>query len=380
MSQQENRYFAVTPPGFESVCAAELTALGITEPLTVTGGVEFDGGLRELYLANLWLRSASRVLVRVGEVTARDFPTLFKRLVRMPWGRFIKPGMAPVVRATCHRSRLSHSGRVSETCREAVKKALGSEEVSVGGATVYLRLEDDRCQVSVDSTGELLHRRGYRQAAVMAPLRENLAAGCLLALGYDGSRPLVDAMTGSGTFAIEAALIALHRAPGKAREFAFMGWPKYRAGLWTQLLQEASRAEKTSLAATITAVDNNPKAIEATLQNCTTAGVLDFVKVDCRIMQELEAGAEAGLIICNPPYGERIGRTASLLALYRDLGKVYGERFAAWQGALVCPDSELVRITRIPFKTELQFSNGGIRVALFKKPGNLPFELGNHLT
>lgn len=369
MSQQQNRYFAVTPPGFEEVCAAELLALGIEAPEILTGGVEFSGGLHELYLANLWLRSASRILVRVGEVTARDFPTLFKKLVRLPWGRFIKPGTDCNLRATCHRSRLSHSGRVSETCQSALSKVLGAVDVMIPTKTsIFLRLEDDRCQVSIDSSGELLHRRGYRIANVAAPLRENLAAGCLLAIGYDGSKPLVDAMTGSGTFAIEAALIALQRPPGADRRFAFMDWPKYRPGLWKQLLQLAQRAQKAELAAPIIAIDNNPKAIDAARQNLAAAGLTGLVQIDCQAMQDLSAVQKSGVFICNPPYGERIGRTAALMALYRDLGRVSRAEFSAWDLAVICPDSELVRATGIPFESRLRFSNGGIRVSLLKKP------------
>ena len=367
MAQQQNHYFAVTTPGFEAVCAAELAALGIDDAQLLTGGVGFAGGLRELYLANLWLRSASRVLVRVGELSARDFPTLYKKLLRLPWGRFIKPESRPVIRVTCHRSRLSHSGRIGETCREAIAKALATEPSSGAEVAVYLRLEDDRCLVSVDSSGELLHRRGYRLATVAAPLRETLAAGCLLALGYDGSRPLVDAMTGSGTFAIEAALIALHRAPGSKRRFAFMDWPKYRDGLWQQLLQEAQRTEKKELPATICAVDNNPKAIDAARQNVTASGLTGLLEPVCQPMQELAGRAQTGLILCNPPYGERIGRTAALRALYKDLGRVYRQSFASWESALICPDSELVQVTGIPFAPVIRFSNGGIRVALLRR-------------
>ncbi|WP_303721933.1 class I SAM-dependent RNA methyltransferase [Malonomonas rubra] len=366
MSKQFNSFFAVTPPGFEPVCAHELDRLGLTDVHLLAGGVEFSGGLQELYLANLWLRSAGRVLVRVGNVQARDFPTLYKRLLRLPWGSFIKPGTDPVIRATCHRSRLSHSGRVAETCQQAIRKALGAAESSSMQAAIYLRLEDDRCQVSIDSTGDLLHRRGYRQANVAAPLRENLAAGCLLTLGYDGSVPLIDAMTGSGTFAIEAALIARNLAPGAARKFAFMGWPKYRSGLWNQLLLEAQQAERPALES-ILAIDSNPKAIIAAQKNMEAAHLFDDIALHCQRIQELSPPQVSGLIICNPPYGERLGRTAALQALYKDLGRIYGETFSSWRGAMVCPDSALARSTGVPFTATIRFSNGGIRVALLEK-------------
>ena len=373
MAEQNNCYFAVTTPGFEPVCAEELQKLKIAAT-SQFGGVEFHGGLLELYQANLWLRSASRVLVRLGEVTARDFPTLYRKLLRLPWGRFIKPGTPCDIRVVCHRSRLSHSGRVAETALQAICKSLGAVVDPLGSPQqILLRIEDDRCQVSIDSSGELLHRRGYRQASVAAPLRENLAAGCLLALGYDGSQPLIDAMTGSGTFAIEAALIALRRAPGGGRRFAFMDWPKYRYGLWTQLLQQARQTEKPALDAAIFAIDSNPKAIAATEQNLVSAALEGLVRVQCLPMQQLAAEAAPGLLICNPPYGERIGRTAALQALYRDIGRVYADVFAGWDGALVCPDAELVRATGTPFEPLIRFSNGGIRVALLKKSGDLSF-------
>lgn len=368
MSNPQQRYFAVTAPGLEQICADELAELGIDGLTVLVGGVEFDGGLRELYLANLQLRSASRILARIGELQARDFPALFKRLLRLPWGRFVKPGSRYEIRASCHRSRLSHSGRVEETCRRAINQALGTNETDGAAvATILLRLDNDRCQVSIDSSGGLLSRRGYRVARGTAPLRENLAAASLLRLGYDGTQPLVDAMTGAGTFAIEAALIALNRAPGKMRTFAFMDWPKYRAGLWQQLLQQAEQTEKTVPAARIVAVDSNPKAIVAAERNLEAAGLSGLVELCCRPMQELVPETRTGLLICNPPYGQRLGQNATLRALYRDIGRVYGETFAGWRGALVCPDNELIRSTGLRFERLCRFSNGGIKVALLEK-------------
>ena len=368
MQQQRNHYFVVTAPGFEKICAGELVKLGIQPANLIRGGVEFEGGLRELYLANLWLRSASRILVRLGEVTARDFPALFQRLARLPWGRFVKPGSTYEVRAVSHGSRLSHTGRIAEVCKAAMIKALGEksgENTSV--QKIFVRINNNHCQISIDSSGEHLHRRGYRQAKVAAPLRETLAAGCLLACDYDGSLPLVDMMTGSGTLAIEAALIALRRAPGKRRDFAFMNWPKYRPGLWRQLLVEAQREEKSTIPTAILAVDNNPKAIAAVRQNLEMIGLNESIQLYCANIQQLRPQFPSGLMICNPPYGERLGKNATLKALYHDLGRVYGDRFADWQGAVICPESELIKATGISFSLLLRFSNGGIKVVLLKK-------------
>ena len=368
MGHSLDSFFVVTTPGLEAVCERELSGLGINPVNSVRGGVEFSGGLRELYLANLWLRSASRVLVRLGDVSARDFPTLFKRLSRLPWGRFVKPGTRCEIRAVSHQSRLIHTGRMAEVCQAAIVKSLGSDTAT--GKTVqkiYLRMSDDRCLVSVDSSGEHLHRRGYRYARVVAPLRETLAAGCLLACNYDGSVPFVDLMTGSGTLVIEAALIALKCAPGKGRTFAFMEWPKYRSGLWNQLLAEAKREEKTELPAPIFGVDNNSKAIAAVTRNLERIGLEGVVQLTCGQMQDFDPPAENGLLLCNPPYGERLGKNARLQALFHDLGQVLGRKYDHWEGALISPESSLLKSTGLSFLPLLHFSNGGIRVALLKK-------------
>ncbi len=368
MQKQKDNYFVVTAPGFENICAGELVALGIKPTDTTRGGIEFEGGLKELYSANLWLRSGARILVRLGNVAARDFPTLFQRLSKLPWGRFIKAGTVCEIKATSRASRLIHTGRIAEVCQAAISKSLGDQKGEQGAVQkIFLRMDDNRCQVSIDSSGEHLHRRGYRQAKVAAPLRETLAAGCLLACDYDGSAPLLDVMTGSGTFAIEAALIALHRAPGKERTFAFMDWPKYRPGLWRQLLIEAQRGEKSTLSAPILAVDNNPKAIAAAQKNLERLGLADLIQLSCGDMQQLQPQFPDGLMICNPPYGERLGKNASLKSLYHDLGRVYGTTFPAWRGAVICPESELIKSAAIPFSPLLRFTNGGIQVALLEK-------------
>jgi len=368
MVKSHDSFFAVTLPGLETICARELELLGIAETKIVHGGVEFSGGLRELYLANLWLRSASRVLVRLGEVSARDFPILFKRLQRLPWGRFVKPGRICEIRAKSQESRLMHTGRMADVCQDAITKSLGSEQVlSQNPQKIYLRMSNDRCLVSVDSSGDHLHRRGYRYARVVAPLRENLAAACLLACNYDGSTPFVDLMTGSGTLAIEAALIALNRAPGKERSFAFMDWPKYRAGLWNLLLNEAERGEKETLAEPIFGVDNNARAISAVNLNLEKIGLSHLVQIYQGNMQDIAPPESQGLLLCNPPYGERLGKNAQLQALFHDLGQVYGTHYRDWDGALICPESPLLKSTGLTLAQLLRFSNGGIKVSLLKK-------------
>ncbi|MFO7812129.1 MAG: THUMP domain-containing protein [Pelovirga sp.] len=366
--------FAVTPPGLEAICFQELVKLGLFPHPPVTGGVGFSGEVRDIYKANLWLRSANRILVRLGTLTARDFPTLYQRLVRLPWGRYIKPGTACDVRAVSRRSRLSHTGRIAEVCREAISKALGSSVVEAGPTQlVLLRVNDDQIEISIDSSGEHLHRRGYRQARSAAPLRENLAAAALLTCGYDGSSPLVDMMTGSGTFVIEAGLIAANKAPGAGRDFAFMFWPKYREPLWQQLLLEAKKGERDDGYAPIKGVDNNPKALTAAHANLARAGLAAGIEICQGKLQDLVPSEATGLLIGNPPYGARLGGGADLRSFYRDIEYLCGEVFVDWKCALLCPAAVAGQLRKLKIVPLLGFSHGGIRVSLYvKEPGKSP--------
>jgi putative N6-adenine-specific DNA methylase len=358
--------FAVTAPGLEAVCARELTALDMPEATPVKGGVTFSGGLTELYQANLWLRTASRVVVRLGAFRCSDFPELFRKALRLPWGRFIRPGTSLQVRVTSHRSRLTHGGRIAETLQEAMSRALGGAagQTEAPRQLLLVRMEANRCVLSVDSSGELLHRRGYREHIGAAPLRETLAAGVLQLLGWDGRHSLVDPMCGSGTFLVEGAWLGMRRAPGLQRSFAFMQWPRYRAGLWAFLQAEARRRE-IDLAATLVGGDRDAAVLEAARGNAERAGVTGLVRF-CR--DDLAGSLKrpsAGLVLCNPPYGGRIGRGENLEDLYRRIGQVYRDRFRGWRGALLCPNGPLLRRTGLSWQCLARLDNGGIDVGLF---------------
>lgn len=367
MKNDQLDIFAATIPGLEEVCARELTALGVDFPRTVAGGVEFCGDLRQIYLANLWLRSAGRVTVRVGSGRCSDFPELFKRSARLPWGRFIKSATPVKVLVTCHRSRLWHSERVATAVMDGIDRALGRSRPESGPFTqqVLVRIDADRCTFSVDSSGLLLHRRGYRQAAVRAPLRETLAAGILQLLDWDGTTPLVDPCCGSGSFPLEAALLAAHRAPGAARTFAFMHWPRYREGLWNALLATAARGVRP-MAVALHGADRDPAAVAAARANAAHAGLSAAVEFNQRMIADwTDAPAGCGLVIANPPYGLRLERPETLTPLYAELGNVCRRVFPAWRVALLTPHRQLADATGLPFKQALPLLNGGKRVQLY---------------
>ncbi|WP_321530932.1 THUMP domain-containing protein [uncultured Desulfuromonas sp.] len=362
MKNTEEQFYAIVAPGFESACADELEKR-LQVPMTIEhGGVSFHGKLRELYLANLWSRCASRIVVRLGHFSCRDFPTLYRKAVRLPWGRFLKPGTAIEVRVTCRQSRLNHSGRVAETISDAISKALGTpvpqQDMSFR-QQILLRLDNDHCQISIDSSAERLHRRGYRQQMTPAPLRETLAAGCLLHCGWLGNSDFLDAMCGSGTLAIEAALIAGDLAPGRQRTFAFQQWPGYRENLWHTVLSEAERQQHNP-SITITASDQDEQAIHAAKINAKAAGVDQWIQFEqCPYQQQHRSGTH-GLWLSNPPYGERLHQIQTTPQLFQELNHHFDANFSGWQGVMILPHP----LRRMP-EPQLQFRNGGLPVALY---------------
>jgi 23S rRNA G2445 N2-methylase RlmL len=365
VKNQPVEIFAVVPPGLENICNQELRALDIGPTRVVRGGIELGGGLRELYRANLWLRSASRVLVRVGEFRSRDFPGFFRKCRQLAWGRFIRPGQLLNIRVTSRKSRLFHTARVEEVVREAIDTALGRPPASpdLNAAMLVVQVSDDHCLISIDSSGEHLHRRGYRKQPLSAPLRENLAAGMLLQVGWTGEVPLLDPLCGSGTLAIEAALLAAGVPPGLQRDFAFMHWPGFRAGLWNSLRDVAER-KAAQPKVRIFARDRSVEALNAARSNAREAGVESLIDWQAGDVMQLQPPPLAGLLICNPPYGDRLGNVAELPGWYRDLGRRFHSSYQDWRLALVVPDAELVACWPARMQSQLKFKNGGISVNL----------------
>lgn len=358
--------FAVTAPGLEQVCAREIRALLDCRTEIEKGGVLFSGSREDLYRVNLHSRIASRFLVRIGEIRATDFPELYRKSKKLPWGRFIRPETPVVVRVSSRRSRLHHTGRIEEAVSDAVDGALGRRSLTSTpeAQLVIARFERDRCELSVDSSGELLHRRGYRIEVSRASLRENLAAGILALLDWDGREPLCDPMCGSGTFLLEGGLLAVNIPPGLSRSFAFQSWPKYRSGLWENLLFEAER-DFASPEVQIFGSDSNAEIVAAARRNAVRAGLDALVRFEHLDVNSIDLSEPAGLMICNPPYGKRIGEITELEDLYRRIGKVFSERFNGWRFALFCPSEDLVRHTGLNFRAEATVSNGGLPTRLF---------------
>lgn len=403
-------YFAVTAPGIESITTLELARLGLLPaealPAVKPDGIlpatpaapphssfilpplSFQGGLEALYRANLRLRAASRILVRLGmPFMARSFPELVEKASRLPWERFLTPGQPVALRVTCHKSKLYHSEAVAERLLTAIEARLGKPSPrlkpsddddpprpageGLGGRVgkenppqlILARIVDDKCTVSLDSSGELLHRRGYRLAAAKAPLRENLAAAILLASGWDAQSPLIDPFCGSGTIPIEAALIARNLPPGQNRRFAFMDWPNFDESLWTTVLAEAAQHLSAEIPL-ILASDRDAGAVRMAQENARRAGVHHLIQFETQAVSALHPHVRKGWIVTNPPYGVRVSEGRDLRNLYAQFGNVLRAKFPGWRVAVLSSDEFLLGHIGLKMETTLIFSNGGLRVRL----------------
>jgi putative N6-adenine-specific DNA methylase len=378
--------FAVTAPGLAPLCAAEMMQQRLLShrqtPVVEPGGVTFRGSRANLYRASLHLRTASRILVRLGEFRAENFDQLRARAGKLDWEQHLAPGQAVDLRVTCHKSRLYHSDAVAERLLSVIGDRLGQpptlqkadeESDAPTAQLVVVRLLHDRCTISLDASGALLHRRGYRLATAKAPLRETLAAALLLASGWDAQAaappPLLDPFCGAGTIPIEAALLALEIAPGRQRRFAFMDWPDFDAGLWQTLLAEAdarTQQRRAEIAGRllIQASDRDAGAIAAAQANAERAGVTDVIDFACRAVSAIVPPPGPGYMVTNPPYGQRVRGGPDLRDLYAQLGNVLRDRCPGWVVTILSSDRTLLAQTGLKLESSLTTSNGGIDVVV----------------
>ena len=367
--------FAVCSPGLEQFTAAELSALGLKPGSIETdpeeGGITFTGGQLEIYRANLHLRTASRILLRFGQFYAAAFSELRKKASRLPWEAYLQVNQPVALRVTCHQSKLYHSAAVAERVAGAICDRLGQqieivkfdENIAEPAALVLVRLVNNQCNISLDTSGSHLHRRGYRLAAAKAPLRETLAAGLLMAAGWDGSSPLLDPFCGSGTIPIEAAMMAQHIAPGRSRRFGFMAWPDFNRGLWKKLLEQ-SEGQNQPVFPIIQGSDRDAGAVKMAQANAERAGVLKAIEFSHRAISAIQPPSNPGMVVTNPPYGVRVRSGHDLRDLYEQFGYVLRLHCSGWNAAILCSDPVLLGHTRLSFERHYSFNNGGIPVQL----------------
>lgn len=360
----EFEIFLVASPGLESPLAAEARALGFTTVNPVKGGVTLQGGWPEVWRANLEIRGATRVLARVASFRAFHLAQLDKRARRIAWQSILRPDLPFRVEAACKSSRIYHSGAAAQRIEKAIHETLGAPASPDAGIAIMARIEDDLCTLSVDTSGELLHKRGHKDAVHRAPLRETLAALFLRECGYHGTEPVVDPMCGSGTFVIEAAEIAASLAPGRARAFAFEHLTTFDAAAW-----EHMRAARTSITPAFRCYgsDRDAGAIDMSRTNAGRAGVGAFTEFHHHPVSDLRPpDGPKGLVITNPPYGNRLGEASNLTPLYRAFGQTMLKHFSGWRVGLLTSEASLARATGLPFgPPAARATHGGLRVQLF---------------
>ncbi len=356
--------YLVATPGLEAPLLAEAQEAGF-DAAPADGGVVFNGTWPDVWRANLVLRGATRVLARIGSFRAMHLAQLDKRARKFPWGDFLRSDVPCRVEATCRRSRIYHAGAATQRIERAIAETLGAPIDPTAAVVVKLRIEDDLCTFSLDTTGESLHKRGHKVAVNKAPMRETMAAMFLRECGYAGQEPVLDPMCGSGTFVIEAAEIALGLQPGRTRDFAFQHLAGFDAKAW-QGIRTAGGMGTTDLR--FYGSDRDRGAIDMSRQNAARAGVAEITTFEAKPISEITPPeGPKGLVIINPPYGARIGNKKPLMGLHAAMGQVLRERFTGWRVGMITSDAALARATGLPFEPPGPIvAHGGLKVRLFR--------------
>ena len=358
--------FATTTPGLEHTLCTEVVELGYDGAQVVPGGVTFEGGWPDVWRANLWLRSAGRVLARVGSFRAFHLAQLDKRARKFDWAAFLRTDVPVLVEVTCRKSKIYHDNAARQRVERALTESAGVTLSAEAEVVLKVRIFDDLCTISIDTSGESLHKRGHNAGVGKAPMRENMAAAFLWQCGFTGHEAVVDPMCGSGTFVIEAAEIAAGIAPGRSRSFAFEQLATFDADAWTSMRAKA-QGHQTKAATQFHGSDRDAGAIKMATDNAARAGVaVTFTRAAASDLTP-PSDTAPGLVIVNPPYGARIGERKLLFSLYGALGKTLLERFSGWRVGIITSDGWLAKATGLPLlPTEVPIAHGGLNVQLYR--------------
>jgi len=381
IAARDHSFFAIVQPGFEAAAARELAELGIG-PMdeTVEGGLEFTGKLEACYRANLCSRTITSLLMRIAAFRAEYFDRFHDRLTEIPWELYIRNGVSISFHITAHKSRLYHTGRLEEEARKAITSRFSEygmapswESVNdEAGQTVHLRLDHDRCQVSLDTSGDKLYKRGQKLHVTGAPLRETLAALILTEARVKEYDLVMDPLCGSGTFSLEAAGILSGLLPAPGRHFPFMDWPAFRPAAYNHL-KKGLQAEQVVKRETpfIFASDIDDRAMEAARKNISGAGLEGVISLEKRdFFREIHAipAEKKCLIVLNPPYGGRL-RNDDVRDFYHRMGRTLRDDYGRCGVAVIVPGLEQEKALALHRNRKILFMNGGIRVALLVRDG-----------
>lgn len=361
--------FLVTLPGLETYLYAEVCEQGFRKPKIINGGVLIRGGWPDVWRANLVLRGTSKVLARIGEFRALHLAQLDKRARKFPWGDYLTPDHTVKVDVSTNRkSQIYHGGAAEQRIEQAIHEALGAKIATSLDETdilIKVRIARNLVGLSIDTSGDPLHKRGHKQAMGKAPLRETIAAMTLRACGYKRTEPLLDPLCGSGTYPIEAAEIAANLMAGRHRHFTFEKLTTYDAAA-VQALKDGWHTRDTPQH--FFGSDRNKQVIEAAQANAKRAGVFDACQLTTQPLSDIQRPeGPPGLVMVNPPYGERIGNKKDLTALYKRFGDIMRERFSGWRVGMVTTDKSLAEATKLPWHPpSAPIPHGGLKIRLYQ--------------
>jgi putative N6-adenine-specific DNA methylase len=372
-SSRPERFFAPCPRGLEALLARELESLGAAQPLATAGGVAFAGSLETCYRANLWSRLASRILWRVAEFDYRSEDDVYAAARAVDWWSLFDVNRTLRVYVTAQKSPLKSLEFVTLRVKDAVcdrfRDDVGrrpSVERADPDVRVHVFLEEARGALYLDTSGEALFKRGWRADVVDAPLRENLAAGILMLTGWSFEEPLLDPMCGGATLLVEAAAMARGRAPGLKRAFGFQKLDTFNATLWKALREEAAQPAAQAPRLQLFGSDADARALNAARRNLAAAGVERWVTLEASDVLERKAPADSGVMVANPPYGERIGEAEELARFYPRLGDALKKRFTGWNCFFFTADRRMEKLIRLQASRRTPLFNGALECRLYE--------------
>ena len=362
-------FFATCPRGLEALLVGELGSLGI-EARAVPGGVAFAGGWQDCYRANLWSRIASRILWQVAQFDYRNEQDVYAAARAVDWPRHFRVERTLRVNVTAQKSPLKSlefaTLRIKDAVCDRFRDRLGSRpsiDRTNPDVRVHAFLEERRGTLYLDTSGEPLFKRGWRAGAADAPLRENLAAGILMLAGWQPDEALLDPMCGGGTFLVEAGAMARGRAPGARRAFAFEKLGAFDGPAWESVKGQLPQAER---APRLYGSDLDPKALNAARRNLAAAGVERWVTLERSDVLERASPAPSGVMVMNPPYGERMGSAEELARFYPTLGDALKQRFAGWRCYIFTADLRLPKLIRLTPSRRIPLWNGPLECRLYE--------------
>lgn len=368
-----NQFFATCPRGLEVLLVSELAEFGAKNIQPTDGGVAFSGDMLVCYQANLESRIATRILWQVGRGRYANEEDLYQAVFKLDWPQWFdvkRDFMVKVTGVKCPLKSLEFATlRIKDAICDRFRQAVGSRpyiDTKEPDVRVHAYLAAEDYQLYIDTSGNPLYQRGLRRASVEAPLRENLAAGIIRLSGWQPGTPLLDPMCGSGTFLLEAAMMALDIAPGSGRHFGFEKLNNFDAAAWEKLrLKVLGRAKPVSFRK-IYGSDADLRAVRVSRENLKQAGLLDAVQLSHVDMTEVPAPAESGILIANPPYGIRIGEDEALAALYPKMAEALKRRFSGWNTYFLTNDMRLPKLMRLSPSRRTPLFNGPLECRLFE--------------